>query len=585
MDAGSPRTAARPEGPDERSGPSARTLTLALVIALGLTTAGRWLFAAYGPLGLAGDEAHYWTWSQRLDWSYYSKGPLTAWLIAASTGLLGNTELGVRLPAGLLSVGLFVVLADLAIRLRTVLHGPMTAVQRARLRLLVLLGMAAHPMFAVSGLLMTIDAPFLLAWAAALWGIFRAEVEGWRWGWVVAGLAGGLGFLAKYTIGLLAGLLAVYWTVTWVLHRRMPASDPGDGAVRRSQGLCGFRAAVTDWRLWLGGALALACTLPVLVWNAGQEWVSFRHVGGQVSDERGWSLVGGLEPLVYQMVNPPLAVLLAGALVLLLRWSQQPGVSVAARRASVWMLASTLGTLLFFCVAGLQTKVQPNWPAPLWLSGVVLVFAVLPLVRSPGAGLAVEPDRVPRWVRWSAGRLLVPSIVLGLVMGVLGHVSTLFYRLGLDPQVDPARVLLGYDQLGSVVGEMRREFPEVQTVLSDDYDLASRVWFYTPDQPAVRLLRLDNRRSNQFDLWQDGQDPLPDGSDALLVVRAPAWLDAGPLSLRRLFTQIEPGSVRVVSLRVHGVAVSRVPYYVAIARGFRASDYRELQARLHAQRF
>ena len=37
-----------------------------------------------GPLDLAGDEAHYWDWSRRLDLSYYSKGPLVALIIRAS---------------------------------------------------------------------------------------------------------------------------------------------------------------------------------------------------------------------------------------------------------------------------------------------------------------------------------------------------------------------------------------------------------------------------------------------------------------------------------------------------------------------
>ena len=31
------------------------------------------------------DEAEYWAWSRRLDWSYYSRGPLIAWLIRLST--------------------------------------------------------------------------------------------------------------------------------------------------------------------------------------------------------------------------------------------------------------------------------------------------------------------------------------------------------------------------------------------------------------------------------------------------------------------------------------------------------------------
>src|SRR2546429_6230586 len=59
------------------------------------------------PLDLAPDEAHYWDWSRHLDWSYYSKGPLVAWLIRLgclaagpwSRALTGSDMLAVRLPA------------------------------------------------------------------------------------------------------------------------------------------------------------------------------------------------------------------------------------------------------------------------------------------------------------------------------------------------------------------------------------------------------------------------------------------------------------------------------------------------------
>src|SRR5438874_13330598 len=59
------------------------------------------------PLDLAPDEAHYWDWSRNPDWSYYSKGPLVAYLIRASCAvagplscqLTGSELLAVRLPA------------------------------------------------------------------------------------------------------------------------------------------------------------------------------------------------------------------------------------------------------------------------------------------------------------------------------------------------------------------------------------------------------------------------------------------------------------------------------------------------------
>src|SRR6476469_5270700 len=59
------------------------------------------------PLDLAPDEAHYWEWSRQLDWSYYSKGPLVAWIIRGSCELIGpwseahtgSLMFAVRLPA------------------------------------------------------------------------------------------------------------------------------------------------------------------------------------------------------------------------------------------------------------------------------------------------------------------------------------------------------------------------------------------------------------------------------------------------------------------------------------------------------
>src|SRR5438093_10419532 len=54
------------------------------------------------PLDLVPDEAHYWDWSRHLDWSYYSKGPLVAWLIRASCELAGSWSeqiIGSQMPA------------------------------------------------------------------------------------------------------------------------------------------------------------------------------------------------------------------------------------------------------------------------------------------------------------------------------------------------------------------------------------------------------------------------------------------------------------------------------------------------------
>src|SRR3712207_2161463 len=62
------------------------------------------------PVDLSGDEAQYWDWSRQLEWSYYSKGPLVAYIIRASCWAFGrDTMFTVRFPALLLGAGTSVV--------------------------------------------------------------------------------------------------------------------------------------------------------------------------------------------------------------------------------------------------------------------------------------------------------------------------------------------------------------------------------------------------------------------------------------------------------------------------------------------
>ena len=51
------------------------------------------------PLELGVDEAQYWLWSTEFDFGYYTKPPLTSWIIGISHQLFGHHVWAVRLPA------------------------------------------------------------------------------------------------------------------------------------------------------------------------------------------------------------------------------------------------------------------------------------------------------------------------------------------------------------------------------------------------------------------------------------------------------------------------------------------------------
>ena len=49
------------------------------------------------PIELSVDEAQYWHWSRNIDFGYFTKPPLIAWMIGFSTFIFGNEEWAVRL--------------------------------------------------------------------------------------------------------------------------------------------------------------------------------------------------------------------------------------------------------------------------------------------------------------------------------------------------------------------------------------------------------------------------------------------------------------------------------------------------------
>jgi 4-amino-4-deoxy-L-arabinose transferase-like glycosyltransferase len=163
-----------------------RRAAVASVLAL---TALRLLFLALSPLELDFEEAQYWFWAQALDWGYYSKPPLIAWLIAASTALFGDGEFGVRAWSPVLHGAAALCLGAVGGRLA----GP-------RAGFCCALAYATLPGVVFSSLLMTTDVPLAFAWSLALYALLRvADRDGLVWA-AVGGIAGGFGLLAKYSM-------------------------------------------------------------------------------------------------------------------------------------------------------------------------------------------------------------------------------------------------------------------------------------------------------------------------------------------------------------------------------------------------
>src|SRR4029450_8212839 len=83
---------------------------LRLALSLGILLAVRLAAIHAATTDLVLDEAQYWTWSRALDFGYFSKPPMIAWVIRGATALCGDGEACVRSASPVLYTAVSVML-------------------------------------------------------------------------------------------------------------------------------------------------------------------------------------------------------------------------------------------------------------------------------------------------------------------------------------------------------------------------------------------------------------------------------------------------------------------------------------------
>src|SRR3984885_925083 len=201
-------------------------------LAISALVALRLVAAAFTPITF--DEAYYWMWSKHLAFGYYDHPPMVAVVIRLGTMIAGDTELGVRLVSILLALPM----SWAVYRAATILFGG----QRVAATATVLLNVTL--MAAVGTMIVTPDAPLLVASSFVLFFLAKVLETGRGAWWLAVGVAVGSALLSKYT-AMFFGPAILIWLVSVPKLRRW---------------------LVSPWP-YLGGAVALAIFAPVILWN------------------------------------------------------------------------------------------------------------------------------------------------------------------------------------------------------------------------------------------------------------------------------------------------------------------------------
>ncbi len=379
-----------------------------------------------GFVGLGPDEAQYWTWSKALDWGYYSKPPGVAFQIAAGTSLLGDTEWGVR--AGALFLG---SLLSLSIFFLAVVGG--LSFQIAFWSALV---MAFSPLGIMGSLFAITDVAMMVAWVIACCLLVRTFTSDQPPPYKLIGLCIAIGAIFKWPIYFL-------WLVVLL-------------------GMALYPKLRSKEMIW-GVLISLLGLIPALIWNFQHEWVTFRHVSGNmvhVLHGNVWEFLGTQVALI----SPVLFVLLVLAWAWIFVDHMPPIVKLGS-------LSSLIIIGIYVVVACFQ-KMQGNWS----------VFAY-PLAIPALVWISM------RWTRIGVGvSFLFVAAVLAIPM------------LQLPVKTSPFKHNIGWSKIGEDLKKVGYD-PDKYFLFGESYQMASLLSFYAPGQRRAYFFNLEGARHNQFDIW------------------------------------------------------------------------------------
>ena len=442
--------------------------TTVLFIFLLVLSLFRIYYIQNGPLDLSPDEAHYWEWSRRLDLSYYSKGPMIAYLIYLGTSVFGYTIFGIRIMAVIFSALSSIFLYSLGKNLYDEKVGLSSAIL-----------IQIIPLFSTFGVLFTIDSPFIFFWILSLYLFWKAVntlpphpplTKGGKRGvinsamgrrdfelvyWFLLGLSIGLGLLTKYTMA--SFYLCAFLFLLFVKEYRKLLLTKGP---------------------FIAFIISLLVFSPVMGWNVNHDWITFKHTAGQAHLEDGIqiSLKSFFEFFGSQFgVITPLLLILMAVSVWRLR----------KKREGAFLFWFSMPVIVFFLLKSIQAKVQANWALPGYLSGII-AFSAFYMKRfySEKGGPKI---------------FIATAVLLSALVTAVAYYPSI---LNLPVKLDPTSRVRGWKELGAEVTKIYEQMSATRPVFifSDRYQVSSELAFYVKGHPVTYCINL-GRRMNQYDLW------------------------------------------------------------------------------------
>jgi len=483
------------------------------------------------------EEAYYWNYAQHLDIGYLDHPLMVAWLIKATTSLLGNIEFAVRLGAFMS----WFVTAYFIFKLTLELFNRSIAYRALAI-------MAVLPVYFSFGFFMSPDAPMTAFWAMAVYFFYQIIVNEKKRAWLGLGVAIGLGLISKYTTGLLGVAMVLFLLIDRPSRKWFTRPEP-----------------------YIAVVIALLIFSPVVIWNFQHDWASFTFQSqGRLASKFSFSLPRFIGNVIVFLTPTGVLSIFAIALsrkTLLANTASFPKWSTGQSGRNYFLLTwLALFPVAVFAAISLFRASKLNWTGPCWLPLVPLM--ALLLTPKPGAAST-------RLMTWCHRAWMPTLVILLLFYGASLH----WLSLGLPGAGYPKNMhLIGWRALG---GEMENLVTRLEQETGDDIlvvgmdrnKIASGLAFY-----RTQYIESNNLKTSHVPAFQTASEHLfasvglmyefwfplaqQHGKSMLLVSNDRANLQTGRV-LERVKTA---GEIHEITISKNGQPSGH--YYYRLIRGY-----------------
>ncbi len=395
------------------------------------------------------EETQYWLWSKYLDFSYYSKPPMVAYLNWISTYTFGDTVFAIKfiplLLGGLTSILVYTFAYELF--------------QSKKVALLSGLVIHLMPFFFWLSMFHTTDSSLAFFWLLTYYLIWMAlKYNDKKYYWILAGIAFGLGILAKYAMLFLIPIIITYL----LIYRRDI-----------------FKNKFFYLFLFIG----LFFLTPILYWNYKDNFVGFSHLQELADGNNNFSL-NRLLRYLSEFIGGQL-IMLSPFIIIPFLWQSKTLKYYANKKIAFLALPPIFVLVTFLAWSIIKSKVP-------YINWTIFSFTTVPILFALF------------YVSHLKKYFISSSVVLILLFLFLFNLHLLDATgLGsyLPPQKDPVKRIAGLKNSFAKIESKINDFPSSERFLfSTSSNLTNMLSFYLREKETIFYINNGERMSQQ-ELW------------------------------------------------------------------------------------